>query len=202
MNREAEQRLIEEVRGGDIESLAEYMQLVRPQLTAFVSKNLGANLRSKVEPEDVVQDVHAEAVRALPKMDLSEREPFYWLCQIAERKIIDAHRYHFGAQKRDAGRERSLDRRVGEASRGGFIDLLVNSMTTPSKAFSRNAREERLAEAVATLSEEQQRALHLRYMESMPTKQVAAELGKTDAAVRVMLMRATKKLQELMGEGE
>jgi len=76
----------------------------------------------------------------------------------------------------------------------------VASLTTPSQAFSRNAREARLLEALDKLPEEQRTALRLRYIDDLPSKQIAERLGKTDAAVRVMLTRSLKKLHELLGD--
>ena len=61
-------------------------------------------MRRKVEPDDLFQETSAEAVRSLPEVQLGDRDPFNWLCQVAERRIIDAHRRFFG-QKRDAARE-------------------------------------------------------------------------------------------------
>ena len=114
---------------------------------------------------------------------------------------IDLHRRFFGAQKRDAGREVPLGASRGSDTQpAGLINLLVASMTTPSQAFSRNAREARLLEALAKLPEEQQTALRLRYIENLPSKQIAERLDKSDAAVRVMLTRSLKRLHELMGE--
>ena len=43
---------------------------------------------------------------------------------------------------------------------------------------------------LAELPEEQREALRLRYLEGLPSKEIAARLGKTDGAVRVMLTRA------------
>jgi len=74
------------------------------------------------------------------------------------------------------------------------------SMTTPSQAFSRNAREARLLEALGHLPQEQQSALRMRYIENLPSKQIAERLSKSDAAVRVMLTRSLKRLNELLGE--
>jgi RNA polymerase sigma-70 factor (ECF subfamily) len=71
-------------------------------------------------------------------------------------------------------------------------------MTTPTQAFSRNAREVKLMEALEKLPSEQREALRLRYIENLPSKQIAERLGKTDAAVRVMLTRSLKKLHELL----
>jgi RNA polymerase sigma-70 factor, ECF subfamily len=192
--------IADRLRRHDADALAEFLQSHRPQLMAFIERQLGAALRRKVEPDDVFQEASAEAVRALPTTDLGDREPFSWLCQIAERRIIDLHRRFFDAQKRDAGREVALGAGGSETGQVGLINMLVASMTTPSKAFSRNAREMRLQEALAKLPDEQREALRLRYVENLPSKDIAEKLGKSDAAVRVMLTRSIKKLQELLGD--
>lgn len=83
---------------------------------------------------------------------------------------------------------------------GGLINLLVASMTSPSQAFSRNAREARVQEAIAQLNQEQREVLRLRYVEGWPTKQIAEQVGKSDVAVRVMLTRSVQKLQEMLGD--
>src|SRR5690349_16371669 len=94
--------LVAKIRAGDVAALADYLSARRPQLTAFIIKHLGPALRSKVEPDDIFQETSIEAVRALPLALISERDVFGWLCQIAERKMIDAHRRFFDAQKRSA----------------------------------------------------------------------------------------------------
>lgn len=168
---------------------------------AFIERQLGTALRRKVEPDDIFQETSAEAVRALPTTELGDRDPFSWLCQIAERRIIDLHRRFFGSQKRDAAREVPLGSSGGtDTEPAGLINLLVASMTTPSQAFSRDAREMRLFAAMQQLPPDQQAALRMRYIENLPSKQIAEKLGKTDAATRVMLTRSLKKLQELLGE--
>jgi RNA polymerase sigma-70 factor (ECF subfamily) len=192
--------LADRLRRRDADALAEFLQSHRPQLMAFIERQLGTALRRKVEPDDVFQEASAEAVRALSITDLGDREPFSWLCQIAERRIIDLHRRFFDAQKRDAGREVALGAGGSETGQVGLINMLVASMTTPSKAFSRNARELRLQEALAKLPDQQREALRLRYVESLPSKEIAEKIGKSDAAVRVMLTRSIKKLQELLGD--
>ena len=118
---------------------------------------------------------------------------------MAERRIIDAHRRFFGSQKRDAAREVSLNAGGGGASssRPALINMLVASMTSASQAFSRNQKEIRLLAALEKLPAEHREALRLRYLEDMPSKQIADRLGKTDGAVRVMLTRSLAKLQEI-----
>jgi RNA polymerase sigma-70 factor (ECF subfamily) len=193
-------QLVARMRQGDVEALARFVQARRAGLLAYIDRQLSAAMKRKVEPDDILQEVSAEAVRALGGVDLAERDPFGWLCQIAQRRIVDAHRRLFGAQKRDAGREVQLGSPGPSSSRASLLDLLVVSMTTPSEAFRRNQRESRLLEALSTLPEDQQEALRLRYVEALPSKEIAQKLGKSDGAVRVMLTRSLARLQRLLGE--
>ncbi|MFN0021656.1 MAG: sigma-70 family RNA polymerase sigma factor [Pirellulaceae bacterium] len=186
----------------DQTALAEFIEFRRAPLTAFIQRQLGGQLRRKVEPEDVFQEMSGEAVRSLPQADLQDRDPFGWLCQIAERKIIDLHRKHFDAQKRDAAREVPLSAPSSDERRHGLLELLVASFTTPSAAFSRNIREAHLQNALHQLPPDQREALRLRYVENLPSKEIAEKLQKSDAAIRVMLTRSLKRLQGLLEEGE
>lgn len=192
--------MIERLLRGDGTALAELLVVKRGALLAFIEHRLGAALRTKIEPDDIFQEVGAEAVRSLADAPLAGRDPFNWLCQIAERRIIDVHRRFFGSQKRDAARERALDAPAPGEDRGGLIDLLVASMTSASQAFSRNQRELRLLAAMQRLSAEQQTALRLRYVENKSSKEIGAQLGKSDGAVRVLLTRSLQKLRELLGD--
>ena len=62
-------------------------------------------------------------------------------------------------------------------------------MTSPSAAFSRNEREYRLLTALDQLPEDGRQALRMRYVQGMPSKEIAEQMGKTDGAVRVALAR-------------
>ena len=198
----SEEELVQQIREGNAEILGKYIELKRKPLLAFITKSLSDSLKKKIEPEDILSEVSINAVKSLDDVDLSKRDPFNWLCQLAERRIIDAHRHYFGAQKRDAGKELALQQGDKKGNQKGLIDLLVASMTTPSQAFSRNQREFKLQEAMAQLSEEQASALRLRYMQNLPTKEIAEQLGKSDGSVRVMLTRTLNKLQELLEDDD
>lgn len=198
MNRHDED-LVSRVKAHDAGALAEYLVEVRKPLLAFIERQLGANLRRKIEVEDIFQEASVEAVRSHGAASFDHREPFSWLCQIAERRIVDAHRRFFGAEKRDAGREVPLGTPGGGTQHAAIVDLLVASMTSPTQALSRKGREARLFEALASLPEQQREALRLRYAEGLPTKDIAGRLGKSDGAVRVMLTRSLDRMQQILG---
>src|SRR5580704_5441388 len=154
------------IRNKDSQALVEFIELRRPQLLAFIERNLSSLLGRKLEAADILQEVSLSAITSLDTFDLGDRDPFSWLCQLAEHRIIDAHRKLVAAQKRSSDREVSAGPASdSESVQGGFIDLLVVSMTSPSGALFRNQRALRLQEALKNLSEESQQALKLRYVE-------------------------------------
>ncbi|MDX1965202.1 MAG: sigma-70 family RNA polymerase sigma factor [Pirellulales bacterium] len=193
-----EQLLIERVRSHEPAAMSEYLMYKRLPLLAFIERRLGGALKRKLEPEDIFQEVSAEAMRSLESLDFSQKEPFSWLCQLAERRIIDAHRRLISSQKRAAGREVGIHGDA-ESSRAGLVNLLIASMTTASQAVSRDEKQLRLLNAMAHLPEDQQTALRLRYVDGLPSKDIAERLGKSDGSVRVMLTRSLAKLQQLLG---
>lgn len=195
--------LAERLAAGDAEALPAYLDLQRPKLLAFIEHRLGASLRRKIDPDDIWQETSIEALRSFEQMDLTQRDPFSWLCQTAERRIIDAHRKFFASQKRAADREVSLNAPAGGGGGGerqsDLVNLLVASMTTASQKFARGHRERALLAALEELPEIQRQALQMRYLEGLPSKEVATRLGKTDGAIRVMLTRSITKLQSILG---
>lgn len=190
--------LADRVRQRDAAALAAFLEERRPALLTFVERRLGSALRGKVEPQDVLQELAVKALRELPNADLGTRDPFGWLCHLAEQCIVDDHR-HFAAGKRASGREVPGNIRIGDGSQD-LVALLAASLTSPSMAVVRNERQRRLLEVVAGLPEEHREALRLRYGDGLPTKEVASKLGKSDVATRVLLSRLVQQLQEQLAE--
>ena len=190
--------LLDRIRGGDRDAFLQFVEIKTPPLLAFINRSLSDTLKRTVEPQDILQEAALAAANSFETMDLSSRDPFGWLCQLAERRIIDAHRKFVEAQKRSAKKEVGLGSGGTDSEQGGLIDILVASMTSPSKAFSRNQREFRMLEALGDLPEESRIALKLRYVDGLPSKEIAGQLGKTDGAVRVLLTRSLSKLQKIL----
>jgi len=190
----------------DAEAVARRVQEDRPRLLAFVEQRMSAALKQRIDADDILQEVSLSAVRPTGGQSAAgaQRDAFGWLCHVAEQRIIDAHRRYFGAAKRDGGREVSIDAPLesgGEAA-GGLASLLAVSMTTPSQVLSRDAKEYRLKRLIDELPEEQRQAVRLRYVDGLPTREIAVRLGKSDVAVRVMLSRTMQKLQAAFREIE
>ncbi|QDT66930.1 RNA polymerase sigma factor [Calycomorphotria hydatis] len=198
----AEAGLIALIRKGDGDALARYAELKRPQLTAYVDRNLGTALRKKVEPADIVQEAIMSALSGLAEVEIGDRDPFGWLCSLCERRLIDAHRRYVAAAKRSAGREVGLQAGPSAGDQGGgLIDVLSASLTSASSAFSRDQRAIRMQQILSELPELNREVLKMRYVDGLSSKEIAEKIGKTDGATRVLLTRSLDKLQkELAGD--
>ena len=62
---EDDPELLQGISDGNVDALAGFLDVNRRQLMAFISRRLGDALRTKVEVEDIFQDVSAEAIRTL-----------------------------------------------------------------------------------------------------------------------------------------
>ncbi|MEM8734308.1 MAG: sigma-70 family RNA polymerase sigma factor [Planctomycetota bacterium] len=197
MKDEAEIELLRRVRSHDHEAFAEFCERSRPTLLAALERKVGAGLRRKLELEDILQETIARAIRDFPKVDFAGQEPIGWLYTVMDRQIVDLHRFHFEAKKREGAREVSIDSpRANDAARSsGFADLLVASMTSPSQVLSKNIKLGKIYDALSELPEDSQNAIRWRYLENLPSQEIASRLGKTDAATRVLLSRGIRKLQ-------
>lgn len=196
MNSNSEQEMVSGILNGDKNELARYLTLRRQDLLAVILSKMGPALRTKVEAEDILQEVSQKAVESFQDVQFTEPGPFGWICEVADRVIIDVQR-KFAAKKRDVSKEVGIHG-SGNDSDIGLINLLVASITSPSKAFSRKQKEFKLMSALNNLNDDQKTALELRYGQGKSSKQIAAEIGKSDGATRVLISRSLSQLRSLV----
>ena len=193
------------IRQGDVHALGDFLQLRRESLLGFIRHIASDRLLAVVPPDDLLQEVSAACLVSLPTAPLDEYSVESWLQQQCRRKVVDAHRFHFQAERRDQRRRISIqgsDRSMagdGPSTDGAgdaIEALLVASITSPSAAVSRDIRLHRMTQAVGELPEEQRQVLQWRYRDGMPTREIAERIGKSDGAVRVLLSRSVRRLEE------
>ena len=187
------------IRWDDPYAVAACVEHHRPRLLEFIQRRMSGALRQRVDPDDIVQEVSLTAVRSAGALPVV-RDAYGWLCHVAEQRIIDAHRRLLATAKRGGGRVASLEAYpAGNDTGGGLASILAASITSPSMAMSREAKEARLHAAVAELPELQRQVIQMRYVDGLATRDIAERLGKSDVAIRVMLSRTIKALEERLG---
>src|SRR5687768_3708705 len=133
---EKTEELLAGVRGGDAEAINRLMNRHRDSIRRMVQLRLDQKIQRRIDASDVVQDVLVEASRRLQDYLANPVMSFHlWLRQIAQDRIIDAHRRHRVSAKRSVDRERVLA--VPSADDHSTMDLaaqLVGHELTPAAA--------------------------------------------------------------------
>jgi RNA polymerase sigma-70 factor (ECF subfamily) len=152
--------------------------------------------RTKFDPSDIVQQTLLEAVRDWPKFRGSnEAELAAWLRQILAHVLLHEVRRFGGAQRRDVGREVSLEQALAESSRR-LGDALVAPGSSPSEQAGRHELELRLADALARLPADYAEIILMRNVEGLSHEEAAQRMGRGIGAVRMLWVRALSRLRQ------
>lgn len=184
---------------GDASARGRLLERHRPRLKRLVAVRLDRRLAARVDPSDVVQDTLTNAAGALDAYLRERPLPFYpWLRRLALLRLTDAHRRHVGASRRSVIREEPGG--LPDASTRELAERLVAPVSGPSAGLRRKERSEQVRAVLARLPERDREVLVLRYLEDLPTADAAAVMGVTEGTAKVRLLRALRRLRELMNE--
>src|SRR5262245_7332212 len=107
--------LIERAKAGEAAALNDLFARHHGLMVELARRKIGPRLRSKEEADDLAQTTFREATRDFGQYQYRGEGSFLrWLVQILQNKIRDRAEY-YGATKRDVGRERSGDTRLGDS---------------------------------------------------------------------------------------
>jgi RNA polymerase sigma-70 factor (ECF subfamily) len=91
---------------GDPEAWRALFDRDRQRLRRMVALRMDRRLQGRVDPSDVIQDAHIEAMTRLPDYLRQPNLPFFlWLRLIVGERLAFLHRRHLGAAVRDADQE-------------------------------------------------------------------------------------------------
>jgi RNA polymerase sigma-70 factor (ECF subfamily) len=187
---------------GSSSCLGQLLTLYTNYLKLLVTAQLDSRLRARVSPSDIVQDTFFEAHRDFHQFRGQTTAEFVaWLRKIVVNNLLRVVEQHVLAEKRDVRREISMDeigRRL-EQSTMRLENFLVQASESPSGHAVRNENEILLADALAALPEDYREILVLRHIEGLPFEEVAKRMDRSAGAVRMLWLRALKKLRETMG---
>jgi RNA polymerase sigma-70 factor, ECF subfamily len=193
------EKLLDAAATGDAPARGQLLDRHRQRLRRMVAVRLDRRLRARLDPSDLVQDTLAEANRRLDDYLQHRPLPFYpWLRQIAWNRMIDARRYHLRAG-RTVGREEPAGLPAESALE--LAERLVAG-EGPSTAVRRKELQAQVRAALGRLPERDREVLALRFLEQLSPAEMAAVLGVSDGAVRVRVLRALRRLREILAIAE
>ena len=157
-------RLIEEARHDEPGALDRLLESYRNYLRLVARAGLGAALRGKADPSDLVQETLLKAHQHFDQFQGgSEPELVAWLRQILARNLADlARRYR--ASSRRLAQEQSLEDLLVSASQN-LNALVAGNGHSPSQSALRREMSVVLADALAELPANYREVLVLRSLE-------------------------------------
>ena len=194
MSDPTEEALLVAAKAGDPHAFEQLYARHLPRLEAYLRLQAGALVRRKESISDLAQSVCLELLGELSSIDYRGEAAFRaWLYRAAERKILDRARF-WAAEKRDAVRE-SPARAAGSTSVSGVLDS-YRSFCTPSRAVAAREELDRVEAAFAGLPEHYRDVIVRARLLGLSHAEIAAELDKSEGAVRTLLCRALAELSE------
>lgn len=191
--------IIVRAAGGDSAAREELLEMHRDQLTRMVATRIDKRLAQRVDASDVVQEATIEAARRLPEYLADPSMDFYlWLRWIARDQLIDMHRQHLESQKRDAGREVSIDAIHADHSAAALAGVLAGDLTSPSGAMQKTQEQAAVREAIQQLDPADREILVLRHYEQLSTRQAAEVIGMSKSGAGKRHVTALRKLKEVL----
>ncbi len=188
------------LRAGDAQALAELFSHERERLWRVIHFRLAEPLRGRLGPEDVLQEAFLAASQRLKHYaDSPATSPFIWLRMIVNQTLIDLHRQHMGAQKRDAAREVAIDGLpFGQATSASVAIQLIGHFTSPSRAAARGDQLGLVKTAIDQMDPMDREVLALRHFEELTNSEVAEALGIEQKAASIRYIRALRRLKQIL----
>jgi RNA polymerase sigma-70 factor (ECF subfamily) len=189
--------LIRKARKHEARAIDQLLESYRPYRKLLARTGIDASLQGKADPSDLVQETFLKAHQHFGQFrGQAESELTAWLRQIMARNLADLVRHYHLAESRRRCRECSLEQLLAESLQA--LDNLLTGAASPSESARRREMSVVLANALAELSDEQREVIVLRSLQERDWPKVARRMGRSAGAVRMLWVRALKRLRPLI----
>ena len=199
---EPTEELLADARAGTADAINRLLERHRVAVHRLVQMRLDAKIQGRVDVSDVVQDVLVEANRRLQDYLANPQLSFHlWIRQIAQDRIIDAHRRHRGSAKRSVDREQAVHAPAGDDhSTYELIGQIHDRDLTPAAAVAQKEMARRVEAAISQMNPQDAEIIVMRHYEHLSNQETALALQLTEPAASMRYLRAIKRLRELLGD--
>lgn len=165
------------------------LERYRERLLSVIYLRMGPELRARMDPEDVLQEVSIEAIHSWHTLT-DEKNAGAWLVVLAKRKVARILRDQVGVAARDPRKERAMK-----------TDMpMVDRRSGPVTIADRKDRLRLLEDALQRLSEDHREVILLAKIEGLQAKEIGERMERTENAVHLLLSRALKRLSEELNQ--
>lgn len=145
-----------------------------------VYRHIYYRIGNVVDTEDLTQQVFLKAWQAIRRYKKTSSPFLAWLIRISHNLVVDFYR------SKKAHLNLNHDLRDDDQE------------SNPEQLTEVRFEQARMRAAIMQLPGEQQQVILMRFIEDFPFADIAASLGKSEGATRVILHRALKKLRGIL----
>lgn len=166
--------LLQRAQAHDAVALGEIYDRYAARMYSYVYARIG----HRETAEDMTAEVFLRMLEALGKGRFARTSLSAWLYRIAHNLVVDYYRRH----------------------RPTLVPLepTVRAADTPVEIAEERWNQERMRQALAHLTPDQQQVIALRFGQKMKAREVAQVLGKSEAAVRKLQRRGLASLRRIL----
>ncbi|MFO0983466.1 MAG: sigma factor-like helix-turn-helix DNA-binding protein [Planctomycetota bacterium] len=183
------EELLQRIRSGEADAWEAWYHRYHDVLLLSVRVHLGSKLRALVQSEDILQSVVVEALRELPRPDAPAVRSLRGLLHRMVLNKIRDRADHFATRKR-AGTQPLTDTVAGRLA----------APQPPPSYWNATAYVSGSSAASPSCRASSAKVVLLRRVQGLSSQEVAAAIGKTDAATRKLYSRALAQLTAMMQE--
>ncbi len=187
--------LMNRLRAGDNEAANRIFELYAQRLIALARTRLDALTRRKVDPEDVLQSVFKSFFlrHANGKFDLANWDSLWGMLVVITLRKCGRNVKYFHAARRAVQREIEAQPAPDDSDPGWEA---VAHEPTPDEAAM---LAETVQDLMKTLDERERQVVTLR-LQGYSTREISAQVGRTERTVHRLMAQATRKLDRLRSQ--
>ena len=199
-----ETELTARMREGNKDALATVFSDYRERLRRIIQFRIDYRIAARISDSDVLQETYIAAAKRLPHFSTqTEMSAFLWLRLLAKQQLVDIHRQHLKAEKRDARKELSLQPNQASAQTSMALAVqLVGSITAASEVVAKAEAIALLEAALDEMNDIDSEVIALRHFEELTNIETASVLKLQPSAASKRYLRAMSRLSQLMSKFE
>lgn len=185
----SDEALMQRFQEGDSYAFKVLMERHRRGVYNFVLRHVG----EKTAAEDLLQDVFLRVVQGAHRYKL-ESKFTTWLYTIARNLCVDR------ARKMKFRRHKSLDQPIGDETDSSLGDRIADEAVPTDRRAISSELQGQLAQAIATLREDQREVFLMREYSNLPFKDIAEIVGVPENTVKSRMRYALEHLRKTLSE--
>ncbi len=187
----SDEALMQRFQQGDGQAFRVLLERHRRGVYNFIFRHVG----NKTAAEDVLQDCFLRVVQGAHRYKL-ESKFTTWLYTIARNLCVDR------ARKMKFRRHRSLDQPIGSDDEGGasLLDRVADDGASTDRAAIGTELQGHLAQAIASLRDDQREVFLMREYSHLPFKEIAEIVGVPENTVKSRMRYALEHLRRALSE--